>query len=112
MPKVYVTQLPHQRDVATGALVPRFNLGPAQEHGDVVVMMPPQAAFQATSELTRQISERLSGYEYADGDSVLLLGDTIIIAASVAVLAKHHGKFTVLKWDRNLGRYIRSVINP
>lgn len=110
MPKVYVTQVPHLRDRATQALVPVFNITPAQEHGELVTMMPPGAAFFNTAELVRQLAERLFPYDYEAGDSVLLLGDTTIVAATVAVVSKRNHKFAVLRWDRNLGRYTRVVI--
>jgi len=110
MPNVYVTQIPHRRDGATGSLVPAFNLTPAEEHGKLVVMMPPQAAFHATGELTRQLRDKLQAYNYEDGDSVLLLGDTTLVAAAAALLGKLRFKFAVLRWDRNLGRYTRVVI--
>lgn len=110
MPKIYVTQIPHRRDKETGSLVPAFNLTPANEHGELVVMMPPQAAFQATADLVRQLEEKLSGYSYAEGDCALLLGDTTIVAATVAILAKRCAKFAILRWDRNLSRYTRVVL--
>lgn len=110
MAKVYVTQVPHRRDAATRSLVPAFNITPASEHGTLEVMMPPSSAFFATAELVRQLSVKLFPYSYEDGDSCLLLGDTTIIAATVAVLTKRNGKFAVLRWDRNLGRYTRVVI--
>jgi len=112
MPNVYVTQLPHRRDAATGSLVPAFNLTPAEEHGKLVTMMPPQAAFHATAELVRQLDEKLQDYDYEEGDTVLLLGDTTLVAATAAILGKRRAKFTVLRWDRNLGRYTRVVICP
>lgn len=111
MPKIYVTQIPHRRDQATKALVPAFNITPANEHGEVVVMMPPQAAFHSTVEVVNQLRKALENYEYEEGDSVLLLGDTTLVAATVAILARHHGKFGALRWDRNLGRYTRVVIS-
>lgn len=110
MPNVYVTQTPIRRDKATNALVPAFNLAPATEHGELIVMMPAQAAFQSTTELTKQLSSHLRGYDYAAGDCVLLLGDTTLVAATAALLGRQQAKFTVLRWDRNLGRYTRVVI--
>lgn len=110
MPKVYVTQVPHRRDRETNSFVPAFNITPASEHGELDVMMPPSSAFYNTAELVRQLAVRLAPYDYVAGDSCLLLGDTSIVAATVAVLAKRHSKFAVLRWDRNLGRYTRVVI--
>ena len=111
MPKVFITQVPNRRDKETGALVPAVNIGPAQDHGGVVVMMPPQTSFYATSDLMQQIANHLDTYDFDEGDSVVALGDPTVIGAACAYLGKKRSKFTVLKWDRQLGKYLRSVIN-
>lgn len=110
MPKVFVTQLPHRRDHSTGQLVPAFNINTAQEHGELVMMMPAQAHYQPTNQLVAHCAEAVRGYDYEEGDSLLLLGDTAIIASTVAVLARKHRRITVLRWDRLLSRYTRVVI--
>jgi len=109
--KIFVTQVPHRRDNGTGSYVPIFNLTPATEFGDLITMMPPKAAYTATGDLVRQLEEKLEDYRYEEGDAVLLLGDTSIIAATVAILARKHLKFAVLRWDRVIGRYSRVVFN-
>src|SRR5512147_1853638 len=106
MAKVYITQVPHKKDVSTGAFVPAINITPAGEHGELVVMMPPRAAFHATSDLVKQMRDHLKNYDYEAGDSLVALGDPAIIAVACAILGKMHGKFIVLKWDRNVGRYL------
>ena len=110
MPKVFVTQLPHKRDLSTGALVPVFNINTAQEHGEIVVMQPPQAHYQPTADLTHSLSMKLFDYDFEEGDSVLLLGDTSIIAITCVLLARRNKRMCVLRWDRNLGRYTRVII--
>lgn len=104
--KVYITQVPHRRDRETNAFVPSVNISPASEHGELVVMMPPRAAFHATGDLVRQLREHLKDYDYEAGDSLVALGDPAIIAVACAILGKMHGRFTVLKWDKNVGRYL------
>jgi hypothetical protein len=110
MPNVYITQLPHRRDTTTNSLVPAFNIHPAGEHGEIVVMMPPQAAFITTGQVVRQLTAKLIAYNYGGGDSLLLLGDTTLVACATAILAKRHQQFTILRWEKNLGRYTRVVI--
>lgn len=110
-PKVYITQIPHRRDNETGAFVPAFNIGPALEHGTPVVMLPPRAAFHDTKELVKQMVDGLRDYDYDAGDSLLPLGDPAVMAVAAAVLGKQFGKFIVLKWDRNIGRYLPTHIN-
>lgn len=109
-PKVYITQVPHRRDPETRAFVPSVNIAPAAEHGELVVMMPPRAAFHATSDLVKQLREHLQNYDYEAGDSLVAMGDPAVIAVACAILGKYQGRFTVLKWDRNVGRYLPSHI--
>lgn len=92
-------------------MVPAVNIGPAQEHGEVVVMMPAHASFYATNDLMAQIANHLESYDFDEGDSLVALGDPTIIGAACAFLGKKRSKFTMLKWDRQLGKYLRSVIN-
>lgn len=106
MPKVFVTQVPNKRDHATGAFVPSVNISPAAEHGEVIVMMPPSAPFHATGDLVRQLREHLRDYNYERGDALVALGDPAIIAVACAILGKDFGRFIVLKWDRNVARYL------
>jgi hypothetical protein len=107
MSTVYVTQLPQKRDRDTGQLIPIFNINTAQEHGTIRVLMPAQAHFQPTESMLGQLRPQLADFSHANGDSLLLLGDSAIIAATVACVALHHDRFAVLRWDRILGRYVR-----
>lgn len=111
MARVFITQIPHRRDRETGAFVPSVNISPAAEHGELVVMMPPRAAFHATADLVDQLESYLDDYDYEAGDSIVALGDPAIIAVAFAILGKQHGSFVVLKWDRNVGRYIQTHVH-
>lgn len=109
-PTVYITQVPHRKDAESGAFVPAVNITPAEEHGGLVVMMPPRAPFYATADLVRQLREHLKNYDYEAGDSLVALGDPAIIAAASMLLGSMFGKMRILRWDRNLGRYISASI--
>ena len=111
MKKVYITQVPHKRDEETRAFVPAFNIAPAEEHGELVVMMPHRAPFHATAELVAQLRLHLKNYDFGAGDSLIAMGDPAIIAAAAALLGSMGGRFRLLKWDRNVGRYLPSIIN-
>ena len=111
MPTVYITQVPHRRDQDTRAFVPAFDIAPAAEHGELVVMMPPQAPFYATDDLVRQLRFHLMKYDCDGGDSLIAMGDPSVIAAASALLGRMHGRFRLLKWDRNVGRYLPALIN-
>lgn len=108
---VYITQLPHRRDPTTGALVPAFNVMTANEFGTPHVLMPPQAPYTTVEFLMAQLRTALLHYDFAAGDSLLGLGDPVITAAAISILAVR-GKFALLKWERNLGRYLRVVLYP
>ena len=75
----------------------------------VRILMPPQAAFQTSHGLLSQLSKHLKGYSLANGDSLLPLGDCVVIAAACAVLARK-GAFAVLRYDRLLKKYLRVII--
>lgn len=111
MSKVYVTQVPNRKDPATNSFVPSVNIAPAAEHGELVIMMPSFAPFHATADLVKQLKEKLKDYNYEDGDSIVALGDPAIIAVAFAILGKQFGRFTILKWDRMVGRYLPSTIS-
>lgn len=105
MPTVYLTQHPHKRDELTGALVPVYSLTPAMAHGEVIVLMPPQAAFTNTDGLMDQLDLKLAKYDYKNGDTLLTAKDPVIAACAVAILARR-GPFTVLRWDKIKRAYL------
>ena len=111
MSKVFITQVPSRRDPETGSIVPTVNIAPAAEHGEVVVMMPPRAPFFNTKDLVDQMWKHLKDYDYEAGDSLIAMGDPSVIAVACAILGKEHKKFIVLKWDRNVGRYLAAHIH-
>jgi len=120
-PTVFVTQIPHRKvtgfaqqsprmeDSKPEAFIPAMNISPAAEFGEIKVMFPPRVSFFNTLELSKQLHEILKDYNYEAGDCLLPLGDPILIASACAMLGKH-GRFYVLRWDKNLGRYTRSTI--
>lgn len=110
MAKVYITQIPHRKDKETGTLVPAVNIGPAQEHGDAVVLMPPQAAFYATADLVEQLANSLKHYDYEAGDIIIGMGDPAIMAAAFAYLGAKFGRFKIGKWDKIAGKYFLATI--
>lgn len=110
MPKVYITQVPNRRDPETNTFVPTVNIAPAAEWGEPVVLMPPRSSFFATTDLVKQLREKLDHYDYDAGDSIVAMGDPAVIAVTCAILGKLHGTFLLLKWDKNVGRYIPSHV--
>ncbi len=107
---VWVTQVPNRRDRSTGTFVPAVNISPASEHGEVRVLMPPDASFFATADLVTQLRTGLRDYDFERGDSVIALGDPAIIAVAGAILTERSRSFNILRWDKNIGRYVKIKI--
>jgi hypothetical protein len=110
-PTVYITQVPHTYDRDTNAFVPLFNIGPAAEHGELLVMMPPRASFYATADLIKQLRKHLQHYDYNAGDTLVAMGDPAIIAVACALLGRMFGNFIILKWDRKIERYVPTHVH-
>lgn len=109
MNKVYITQVPTVRDHESKTLVPRMDLSAATEHGELVVLMPSRAPFADTQPLIEQLEEKLKGF--CDGDSILPLGDPVVIACTFALMGMLGQDFGVLKWIRSESRYRRIPVN-
>lgn len=105
---VWVTQVPNRRDKGgTNAMVPAVNISPASEHGEIRVLMPPNASFFATHDLVTQLRTGLRDYNFERGDSIIALGDPAVIAVTGAILSERHRSFNILRWDKNIGRYVK-----
>ncbi len=110
MSTVYVPQVPHRRDNATNKFIPTINISSADEHGDIVILLPPHAPFSNSKDLIDTLSPQLGEYDFDAGDSIMAVGDPFIIATIAGMLAKQFGKLNLLKWDRQSGRYIKIKI--
>lgn len=106
-PKVFVTQVPSRRDVATGMWVPTVNIAPAEQFGEVVQLLPPGSQFFAAAEVTRLLKQRLHELDYQQGDYLLPLGNPVIMAVASAIAARRsNGCLNVLVWDRQTSTYV------
>lgn len=110
MSKVFVPQIPRRRDKTTDKFIPVVNVSPAEEYGEIVVLLPPTASFHATGDIVDLLRPQLKQYSYEDGDSVIAIGDPSILAVVLGILGREHGKFYLLKWDRLMQRYNKSKI--
>jgi hypothetical protein len=109
--KVFVTQIPNRRDRETGAMVPSFNISPAAEYGEIHLLMPAGASFYASAHMVSHLRKELRAYSFERGDAIVPAGDPSIIMATGAVLAEYTKQMRVLKWDRQIGRYIPVEVN-
>lgn len=110
-PQVFVTQVPVRRDKVSGVMTPVADISSASEHGDVRVLLPPEANFFATKDYINQLRDGLRDYNYERGDSIIALGHPEITAVAGAILAERHRRFNVLRWDRFTKRYVRITVS-
>ncbi len=105
-PRVFVTQIPNKRDHASGRMVPSIDVGPAVEHGEIQVIFPGGFSMFQTDEMVKELRRALATYSFVDGDSLMAIGDPVIIFAAGAVLAESGVKMRLLKWERLVKRYV------
>jgi len=112
--KVFITQVPSRRDPETKLWVPKVNISPAEQHGEVQILLPPGTQFYAASETTRLIRQRLHELDYQQGDFLLPMGDTVIIAVASAIASRRPNSTpNVLMWAKHSSPYIPSDLeNP
>src|SRR5580692_9708868 len=105
MSRVLVVQHTLHVDPRTGALVPKFDLSSAAEHGEVVHLLKPGAK-PADPSVLQELREKLESYDH-HSDALLLIGSPALIGAACAIAARSSGsgRVTVLQWGR--GRYQR-----
>lgn len=105
MSTVYVVQKQHRFDRNKGELVPKFNLAPAEEYGELSYLLSPTAAPWDADSIIRELYDRLQGF--ADSDSLLLVGNPVLIGLAVAVAADvNQGFVRCLQWSGKDRRYI------
>lgn len=109
-PRVYVPQVPSRLDPVLRDWVPTVNLKPAEAHGEVIVLLPPQASRMATAPLVVALREQMAGF--TEGDYLVAVGDPSILAAAACIAArKTGGVLRILKWDRQTSTYIPVEMN-
>lgn len=105
MPRVFAPQVPSRFDHATRLWVPAVNISPAERHGDLVVMLPPEANRMHTAPLVAAMKERMR--DYGADDFLIAVGDPSLIAAAACIAAvKAGGVLRMLKWDRLTSDYV------
>lgn len=108
MAKVFIVQEPMKRN-DSGRMVPIMNFKSAMEYGDIEVCLPTGRIALSPAPMIRRLNEVLK--DFSDDDYLIAVGDPSAIAAAAAIASKHNrGKFKILKWDRDMSRYIHVAI--
>jgi hypothetical protein len=106
MAKVYVVQLQHRFDRERGELVPKFDLSPAEQHGELVYLLSPTAAPWTPEKIIPELRHKLR--DFTDDDHLLLVGNPVLIGWAVAVASHwNEGRVACLQWSGKDKRYTR-----
>lgn len=105
MPKVYAPQVPSRYDAATKLWIPSLNMEPAKAHGELVVMLPPNANRLHIAPLVVALREQMK--DFTAEDYLVAVGDPSLIACAACIAAKkNNGVLRLLKWDRQANTYL------
>lgn len=102
---VYVVQDQRRYDRDTGQYVSKFDLSPAEEHGELRFLLTPTAAPFHPESIMPELWHGLR--HYGDGDHLLLVGNPILIGWATAIAADaNDGRVSLLQWSGKDRRYI------
>ena len=105
MSKVYVPQVPHRYDRGSGELSPVYDLTPAEEFGEIKVMLTPSAnPFTSMGSIVDDLHAALANIEV--DDYLLLVGNPAILGVTASIAASYtEGKLQMLQWNGRDKRY-------
>lgn len=87
-----------------------MDLTPALRFGDeLVVCYPAASTFIDITAVIPPIREKLSSY--SPNDSILAVGDPVLIALAALIAGEFSDSVSMLKWDRKSRKYIRITID-
>lgn len=99
MPKVYAPSVPSRFDSGTQMWIPTVDLSAAQRFGELIVMLPPNAARAGLGPCVSALKERMQ--DYGKDDMLIGVGNPQLIGAASIVAARATcGVLRMLTWDR------------
>lgn len=102
---VYCVQLQHRFDAQSERLVPKYDVSPAADYGDVQYLLSPTAAPFRPEGVIPELHEKLKDFD--DQDFLLLIGNPVLIGLAVAIAASYNnGDVNMLQWSGREQRYI------
>jgi len=110
VPTVYISQVPHRRSANASTLIPAVDVTSVEEHGTMRVLAPPGFVVNDVAALMDELRATLQSYDVEKGDSLLTMGDAVVAACAIAILARH-GPFAILRWHKHINRYSRVLIH-
>jgi hypothetical protein len=88
------------------------NISDAKRFGQIKVLCPTHVDLSPWSAIASLdfLRDQLKDYR-SEADSLLLMGDPILIGAAVTLAAEHDGIVNVLKYDRQTSSYNQVCLN-
>ena len=104
MSRVFVVQQTMMKDRRTGLLSPRFDMTPAEEYGDIICLLTPNAKPFNPDPILEELHEKLT--DFNDDDYLLCAGSPILIGWATAIAAHYnHGHVSMLQWNGHEKQY-------
>lgn len=92
-------------DKTKGELVPKFDVSPAEEYGQVEYLLSPTASPFLPETLLGELHQKLK--DFNEDDYLLLIGSPVLIGIAVGIAADYtDGMVNVLQWSGKAGKYI------
>lgn len=105
---VFVVQHQHRWDAALGRLVPKFDLAPAEQWGQLLYLLGPTASPFNPGVILPELHQKLQ--TFTDDDSLLCIGNPCLIGFATAVAAYwNQGRVQMLQWSGKDQSYVRVV---
>jgi len=105
MSRVFVVQNQHRWDRERQTFIPKFDLTPAAEYGELVYLLSPTAAPFTPDPVLGELRDKLA--DFNDGDYLLLVGNPMLIGFATAIAASaNNGHVNLLQWSGKDRRYI------
>jgi hypothetical protein len=104
MPKVYVIQNHASYDKSTGLMVPRYDLSPAEEFGELEFLLSPVTVPNKPERAIAELRKKLCNF--SDDDYLLLIGNPCFIGWSCTIAADiNDGKVAMLQYNGSRKQY-------
>jgi hypothetical protein len=108
-PRVFIPQIIKRFDRDTRRLVEMYDFTPAQQFGQLEVVLDDGDDPNLISRMTHKVRSRLATFTHED--YLIAVGDPCLIATCAGVILRRSPTLKMLKWVRELKTYIQTEID-
>ena len=106
MERVYIPKEPYIRDPNSDALLPKFDLQPALQFGNPVIIYEKEARLPLSAHVIMLHLRKMLA-DFDDDDYLLPVGPAPLIAmASVVAAEANEGRVALLQWNHVARKYV------